>query len=138
MNVLVYAFRKDADRHGEFSAWLEQRLEEEAAFGYSELVLSAFTRIVTHPKIFAKPSTVKEAFGFTDVLRKLPNAIRVSPQDGHWEIFRRLSTSAGAKGNLVADAYLAALAIESGCLWFTTDRDFARFPGLNWRHPLDG
>ncbi|MDQ3400856.1 MAG: PIN domain-containing protein [Chloroflexota bacterium] len=44
--------------------------------------------------------------------------------------------SAAVKGNLVADAYLAALAIESGAEWITTDRDFSRFPGLRWRHPL--
>ena len=31
----------------------------------------------------------------------------------------------------------AALAIEHGCTWVTTDRDFARFPGLTWQHPLD-
>jgi predicted nucleic acid-binding protein len=36
----------------------------------------------------------------------------------------------------VSDAYLAALAIEHGCEWITTDRDFSRFPGLKWRHPL--
>ena len=34
------------------------------------------------------------------------------------------------------DAFLAALAIERGCEWITTDRDFARFRGLRWRHPL--
>jgi predicted nucleic acid-binding protein len=33
-------------------------------------------------------------------------------------------------------ARLAALAIESGSEWITTDRDFARFPSLRWRHPL--
>jgi len=37
---------------------------------------------------------------------------------------------------MVADAYLAALAIESGSEWVTTDRDYARFRGLRWRHPL--
>jgi hypothetical protein len=41
------------------------------------------------------------------------------------------------RGNLVPDAYLAALAIESGSDWVSTDRDYARFPGLRWRHPLD-
>lgn len=41
-----------------------------------------------------------------------------------------------SKGNLIPDAFLAALAIESGSEWITTDRDFARFPGLRWRHPL--
>ena len=40
-----------------------------------------------------------------------------------------------AKGNLVADAYLAAVAIESGCELVSLDRDFARFPGLKWRRP---
>ena len=53
-----------------------------------------------------------------------------------WDIFAGLCLSAGPKGNLVPDAYLAALAIESGSEWITTDRDFSRFPGLRWRHPL--
>lgn len=136
-NVFVYAFRRDADRHAEYAAWLERTLADESAFGYSELVLSAFLRIVTHPKIFVKPSPAKEAFAFTDVIRKQPNAIRVAPQEGHWNLFQRLSTSAGAKGNLIPDAYLAALAIESGSTWITCDRDFARFTGLDWKHPLD-
>jgi len=39
------------------------------------------------------------------------------------------------KGNLVTDAYLAALAIESGCEWISTDGDYARFKGLTWRRP---
>jgi predicted nucleic acid-binding protein len=38
--------------------------------------------------------------------------------------------------NLVADAWLAAMAIESGCEWVTSDRDYTRFPGLKTRHPL--
>jgi hypothetical protein len=42
-----------------------------------------------------------------------------------------------ARGSLVPDAWLAALAIEWGCEFVTTDRDYARFSGLRWRHPLD-
>ena len=34
------------------------------------------------------------------------------------------------------DAYVAAIAVESGCDWITGDRDFSRFPGLRWRHPI--
>jgi hypothetical protein len=59
----------------------------------------------------------------------------VAPGNRHWEIFTRLCRETDAKGNLIADAYLAALAIESGSEWITTDRDYARFPGLRWRHP---
>jgi toxin-antitoxin system PIN domain toxin len=76
------------------------------------------------------------ALAFADALRAQPNAVVVAPGDRHWGIFRQLCIGAGAKGNLVADAYLAALAIESGSEWITTDRDFSRFAGLRWRHPL--
>ena len=54
----------------------------------------------------------------------------------HWDIFTRLCDETDARGNLVPDAWLAALAIESGCEFITTDRDYARFTGLRWTHPL--
>jgi predicted nucleic acid-binding protein len=60
----------------------------------------------------------------------------VAPGPRHWGIFANLCAAVGAKGNLVPDAYLAALALESGSEWVTTDHDFSRFPGLRWRHPL--
>jgi hypothetical protein len=53
----------------------------------------------------------------------------------HRGIFRRLCVEVGTKGNFVPDAYLAVLAIESGCEWITADRDYSRFGGLRWRHP---
>jgi uncharacterized protein len=55
----------------------------------------------------------------------------------HWGIFSALCRVTGSVGNAVADAYLAALAIEHGCEFVTTDTGFGRFPGLRWRHPLD-
>ena len=57
-------------------------------------------------------------------------------QTASWEIFARLYSIARARGKLVADAYHAALAIEHGCEFVTTDGDFARYAGLRWRHPL--
>ncbi|TAK75093.1 MAG: PIN domain-containing protein, partial [Dehalococcoidia bacterium] len=73
---------------------------------------------------------------FANTLRSSPGVVIVGAGDRHWDIFERLCLEAGARGNLVTDAYLAALAIESGSELITTDRDFARFPGLRWRHPL--
>ncbi len=105
------------------------------AYGVSELVLSGFLRVVTHPKVFTKPSKLADALAFADQVRDQPNCIVVEPGPRHWEIFRRLCVENGVRGNLVPDAYLAALAIEAGCEWITTDRDFSRFPGLRWRHP---
>ena len=69
-------------------------------------------------------------------MRSRPNGVPVAPGQRHWGIFQALCIDAGTKGNLITDAYLAAMAIEAGCEWVTTDRDFSRFKGLRWRHPL--
>jgi toxin-antitoxin system PIN domain toxin len=100
-------------------------------------VVSGFIRIVTHPRIFTVPTPLDAALDFTARLKAHDNCLLVEPGTRHWDIFVDLCRSSGARGNLVPDAYLAALAIESGCEWITTDRDFARFPGLRWRHPLN-
>ncbi len=136
VNVLVYAHREDSPHHAACREWLEALINGQAAFGLSELVLSGFIRVVTHPKVFTKPSSLAAALEFTEQLRSRPHCVAVAPGRRHWDIFRSLCSDAGAKGNLVPDAYLAALAIEAGCEWVTTDRDFSRFKGLRWRHPL--
>jgi hypothetical protein len=135
VNVLVYAHREDTAHHAECRAWAEQVINGDEAFGLSDLVLSGFVRVATHPKVFAKPSPLGDALEFCEQLRSRPNCVPVAPGRRHWDIFRALCAEARAKGNLVPDAFLAALAIEAGCQWVTTDRDFSRFKGLRWRHP---
>ena len=137
VNVLIYSFRRDAERHDAFRAWLLELMNGDAAFAISEQVLTSVIRITTHPRIFKEPTTLKEAIAFTETIQQHPNcrAVRSSPQ--HWSLFVRLCDATNARANLVTDAWFAALAIESGCTWITTDRDFARFPGLKWQHPLD-
>jgi len=136
VNVLIYAFRPDSPDHKRYRDWLVEAVYGESAFGCSDLVMSGFIRIVTHPRVFINPDPLPHALAFAAAMREAPNSVRISPGRSHWAIFTRLCEQAGVKGNLVPDAYLAALAIESGCEWITTDRDFARFPGLRWRHPL--
>lgn len=136
VNILVYAHRRDMPDHDAYRAWLEAEVNSEAAFGLSDLVVSGFIRIVTHPKVFQVPTPLDDALAFASQLRDQPNRIGVAPGVEHWGIFARLCRSVGAKGNLVPDAYFAALAIEHGCEWITTDRDYSRFAGLTWRHPL--
>ena len=137
VNVLVYAYRADAPDHARYRGWLERVITAEAAYGVSELVLSGFLRVVTHPRVFDPPSPIDHALLFSEALKSRPNAVGVSPGPRHWDIFARLCSTAAVRGNLVPDAYLAALAIESGSDWITTDRDYSRFPGLRWRHPLE-
>lgn len=125
-----------APNHPAYRDWLQDVVDSDEAFGVSDLVLSGFLRVVTHPRVFSPPEPVESAFEFAHAIRSRPNAVAVSPGARHWEIFRRLCGEDGAKGNLVPDAYLAALAIEAGSEWVTTDRDYSRFTGLRWRHPL--
>ena len=136
VNVLVYAHREGMPDHARYREWLEALLQSDEAFGMADLVLSGFLRVVTNPRAFPRPSTMDEALGFLEPVRSAPNCVQVTPGGRHWDIFINLCRSGGVTGNLVPDAYLAALAIESGSEWITTDRDYGRFPGLHWRHPL--
>ncbi len=138
VNAFVYAHRRDSHHHDEYRSWLSAALGQAEPFGVSELVLSAFLRIVTNHRVYREPTPPEVALGFCDQVMAGPAAVRVRPGPDHWGLFVEACRVVGARGNVVPDAYLAALAVEHGATWLTTDRGFARFPGLRWRHPLDG
>lgn len=135
-NVLVYAHRRDAPDHAAYLTWWESTLASDHAFGLCDLVLAGFLRVVTHPRVFLQPSPLSAALAFVESAKSQPNCVSIRPGARHWEIFAGLCRDSNARGNLIPDAYLAALAIESGSEFVTTDRGFGRFPGLRWRHPL--
>jgi toxin-antitoxin system PIN domain toxin len=137
VNVLVYAHREDSPHHRQYLPWLEKLINSDHAYGLTDLVLSGFLRVVTHPHVFNPPSSMAKALAFAKELRNQPNCTLINPGPRHWEIFCRLCKTAEIKGNLVPDAFLAAVAIESGSEFVTADRDYHRFPGLRVRHPLE-
>lgn len=137
VNVLVYAHREDASpEHPAYAQWVRDMAESPSRFGLSEAVLCGFVRVVTNPRVFKKPTEIHTALGFCEQLRSRSTACVLSPGGNNWTIFSSLCQKIPASGKLVADAWHAALAIEYDCEWFSTDGDFSRFPGLNWRHPL--
>ena len=135
VNVIVNAMREDAPRHAVVRAYVEALRAASEPFGLSELVLSGALRVLTHPRVFVPPTPIAHARQFIDLLRATPNAVVVAPGPRHWGIFCRLLDESGASGNLIADAWHAALAIEHGCEWISDDADFARFQTLRWRRP---
>jgi len=136
VNVLVYAHREDAVDHAQYRTWLEQTIQSGQPYGISNHVLSGFLRVVTHPRVFTTPSPIGTALEFVRQVREQPNCRAIAPGSRHWQIFTDLCQSQAATGNLIPDVWFAALAIESDCEWITTDRDYAKFPGLRSRHPL--
>jgi uncharacterized protein len=137
VNVLVYAYNADAPGHSDYRGWLERVANGPEPFGLSSLVASGFVRVVTHPKVLSSPLHSGEALDLLTGLRGAPATVELTAGPRHWDVFDGLCRSTSARGNAVPDAYLAALAIEHGCVWYSADRGFARYPGLRFRHPLD-
>jgi uncharacterized protein len=135
VNVLIYAFRADSAHHVLCKSWLDKVVAGDQQFGVSRAALSAVARVTTNPRIYRTPSSVDDAFGYCDDLLSQPHCEIIEPGDRHWTIFKRLCIETGMRGPRITDAWFAALAIEHGCTWITYDRDYARFPGLDWREP---
>lgn len=136
VNVLVYAHREDVKDHRAYRDWLESVINSNTAYGFSELVLSGFIRVATHPRVFETPSSLEVAIAFAEQLRTAEHAVCLAPGRNHWPLFLKCARSISARGNEIPDAYHAALALEWDCDWLTTDKGFRRFKGLRVRHPL--
>ncbi len=103
-------------------------------FALSSFVSSGFIRLVSNHRIFRDPTPLVQSINFIESLLTLQNCRVVEPEGRHWKIFRSFLEEAGATGNLVSDAYLAAIAMEHGCDLLTNDADFRKFSGLRIRH----
>ena len=137
VNVLIYAHVEDSSpEHAAYGAWVTRLAIGTEPFALSVLVLSGFLRVVTNPRVFNPPSTLDKSFAFVNSLADRPTARIVGPGPDHLDIFESLCRQSRAAGKLIADAQHAAIALEHGCTFVTTDSDFSRFPGLRWQHPL--
>ena len=135
LNVLIGAFRADAVGHSALREWLRRTLSDGETLGLTPAVSTGVVRVLTNSRVFNAPDTLEDALGHIDVLRSNPAVVEVGPGPRHWDIFARLCRDADARGNIVADAAHAAIAIEHGATWVTLDRDFTRFSGLRWEVP---
>lgn len=136
VNVLVYAHRVDLPEHPDYRRLLENLATGEEPLGLPDLVANGFVRVVTNRRVFVEPSSPKEAWAAIDALVAAPATMQLRPGERHWTLFRQLAADIDARGNDIADAYLAAYALESNATWLSADRGFSRFERLRWRHPL--
>jgi uncharacterized protein len=136
-NVLVYAHNAKAERHREYREWLQNLLTGPEPYAVSDMAVNGVVRLITDKRFFRPPTPVDQALAYADQIRHQQHAHVVNPGARFWTIFADLCRKTNAMGKLVPDAYLAALAIEHGCEFITADKDFRKFPGLRWRHPLN-
>lgn len=137
VNVLVYAFRREAVDHDRYASWLSAAIVR-SELALVETVLLGMIRIVTSPRIMADPAPTPLALRFVDALLAAPRARQLAPTGATWERLRTIVASdERVRGPLIPDAWLAALALSHGCRLATADRGFARFEGLDWFVPVE-
>jgi toxin-antitoxin system PIN domain toxin len=134
-NILFYSYSAGSPEHQKARACLENLFSGTEPVGLPWQTITAFLRISTNPRLpGARPAT-EAAREVQDWLEQ-PNVRILSPGDDHWRTLRQMMFEGQAYGPLVSDAQIAALTIENGAVLYSSDRDFARFPGLRWVDPL--
>ena len=134
-NILVFAVNAAAPEHDLARGWLECQLNGDRRVGLPWESLTAFVRLVTNPRAFARPLTPSEAWDIVEAWLAVPVAWIPVPTERHAAVLGDLVHRHRLSGNLVPDAHLAAIAIEHGAEVVSGDTDFARFDGLRWRQP---
>jgi hypothetical protein len=135
-NLLIYAYNPASEQHSAAKRWLERTIAGAVPVRLAWVTVLAFVRIMTHAQVFRRPLSLNEAVRIVDEWLAHPTVSILEPGERHWPILRELLLTGQAAGSLATDAFLAAVAIEHGATIHTTDRDFARFPGLNLVDPL--
>jgi toxin-antitoxin system PIN domain toxin len=135
-NLLVYANNASFPQHERAREWLDSRLNGGAPVGLPWPSLLAFVRLMSNPRVLERPRSLAEAWEQAEAWLGCSTAWIPLPTERHRGVLGDLLRSAATRSNLVADAHLAALALEHGLTLCSTDADFARFPGLRWENPL--
>lgn len=135
-SLLIYAYVNTYRDHAKARDWLDNQLNGPGRVALPWASLLAFLRVVTNPRVHAIPAPTAEACDQIESWLFLSNVWTPDAGEHHGPLIIGLLRATQARGNLVHDAHLAALAIEHGLTLCSTDRDFARFPGLRWIDPL--
>jgi uncharacterized protein len=135
-NILLYAYDAGAPEHSVCRDWLEGAFRQQQAVGFAWSTILSFLRLTTNSRVYRVPRDWKEAEGIVSAWLDQPTAYLLRPGEEHWAILSRLIREGQARGPLIMDAHLAALAVEHGAALCTNDRDFTRFPGLKLLNPL--
>jgi len=137
-NLLLYAYNSAAPNHARARQFAEDVFSGTEAVGLPWQTVSAFLRIITNRQLIGERLSMEEAPAVVEEWAAQPMVHLLAPGDRHWAFFRRMLVEGKVSGPMTTDAELAALTMENGGVLYTTDRDFARFPGLKWVDPLAG
>jgi uncharacterized protein len=136
-NLLLYAYDSSSPNHPKARRWFEEIFSQSSLIGLSWVTILAFLRISTNSRAFQSPFSTNEALTIVSEWLAQAHTSILNPGERHWEILSTLARTAQARGPLLMDAHLAALAMENGATLCTSDKDFSRFPKLKTYFPLE-
>jgi toxin-antitoxin system PIN domain toxin len=136
-SLLIYSYDTDSPHHKKSRAWVEKIFSDIEPVGLPWQTVSAFLRVITNRRLPGSRLTVEQAAEIVEEWLEQPNVRIIVAGDDHWSVLKRMIVEGRASGPLVSDAELVALTVEYGGVLYTADRDFARFPGLRWKNPLE-
>jgi toxin-antitoxin system PIN domain toxin len=134
-NVLLYAADAASPFHASAADWLTKALNGPTRIGLPWPVLTGFQRIATNARASMHPLAPRVAWSQVSAWLATPAAWIPSPGSRHAAILGNLIIEGDLRGNLIADAHLAALSIELGVAVCSYDTDFARFTQVRWFCP---
>ncbi len=137
VNVLLYASDHGSPFHDAAAAFLRERAEDPDIFCLTWPVIMGYLRLATHPRLFERPLAPRAAVDNIAALLDLPRCRLVSEPEHFLEVYRDVAVEVAARGNLVPDAHVAALARAHGIrTMYSHDRDFRKFPFLRVVDPV--
>lgn len=136
-NLLVYAHMADSPFHEAASQSLHKLVKGKARWAIPWPCVHEFLAVVTHPRIYKKPTPLSTALAAMRSLTQRPNVLMLAEDEGYLERLAAVATAAKSQGGNIHDARIAALCLHHGVseLW-SADRDFSRFPALKTVNPL--
>ena len=137
VNILLYASDDSSPYHEAAGAFLRDRARDPDILCLTWPVIMGYLRMSTHPRLFTRPLTPRAALDNVAALTRMPRCRMVTEPDGFLTAYRDVAIEVAARGNLVPDAHVAALARAHGVRTiYTHDHDFRRFPFLEVLDPL--
>jgi toxin-antitoxin system PIN domain toxin len=115
--------------------WRTHRLEPRIGLPWASLL--AFVRIAINPRLLSPPLEVDAAWAFVEEWLDQDGAWVPEAGAEHRRLISGLIRAVRPAANQVPDLHLAALALEHGLTVYSFDGDFAAFPGVRWKNPLE-
>ena len=137
-NLLVYAHRRESSQHEQANAVIRALAEGTQTWAIPWPCVYEFFSVVTNPRIWKDAASLPaQAWQQLNAWVQSPTNVLLSETEGFLAVLERFVQRPRVRGGIVNDARIAALCVAHGVeTLLSADRDFALFPELKVRNPI--